>query len=52
VILINTELSADLSGEGAPTEKWTDIPPASVDYGAAREALKTHVRAVLDQLSK
>jgi len=52
VILINTELSADLSGEGPPTEKWTDVPPASVDYGAARDALKTHVRAVLDQLSQ
>jgi DNA-binding beta-propeller fold protein YncE len=52
VILINTELSADLSGKGPPIEKWTDVPPASVDYGAARDALKTHVRAVLDQLSQ
>ena len=51
VILINTELAAGLS-DGAPsTEKWTDVPPASVDYAAAREALKAHVRAVLDQLS-
>jgi hypothetical protein len=52
VILINTELPTDLSGEGPPIEKWTDVPPASVDYGAARDALKTHVRAVLDQLSQ
>jgi protein-tyrosine-phosphatase len=51
VILINTELAAGLSDGARPTEKWTDVPPASVDYDAAREALKAHVRAVLDQLS-
>jgi hypothetical protein len=40
-----------MSDGHTPTEKWTDVPPASVDYAAAREALKAHVRAVLDQLS-
>ena len=51
VILINTELPSDLSGASRATESWTDVPPASVDYGAARESLKAHVRALLDQLT-
>jgi len=51
VILINTELASDIVDASKPAEKWADVPPASADYAAAREALKTHVRALLDQLS-
>jgi protein-tyrosine-phosphatase len=51
VILINTELPAGISGASKRLEKWTDVPPASVDYAAAREVLKLHVGALLDQLS-
>jgi arsenate reductase len=51
VILINTELAANLAVGSRPPEKWADVPAASVDYGAAREALKAHVRALLDQLA-
>ena len=51
VILINTQLPLEFSGASRATESWTDVPPASVDYGAAREALKAHVEILLNQLS-
>jgi protein-tyrosine-phosphatase len=51
VILINTELGSDISNGSKQTDRWTDVPPASVNYGAARDALKAHVRLLLDQLS-
>jgi protein-tyrosine-phosphatase len=51
IVLINTELASAIAKPSKPIEKWTDVPPASIDYGAAREALKTHVRALLDRLS-
>jgi len=52
VILINTELNSGLSAESKQLEKWSDVPPASVDYGAARDALKAHVSALLDQMTR
>lgn len=51
VVLINTELASSISDSSKALEQWTDVPPASTDYGAAREVLKAHVRALLDQLS-
>ena len=51
VILINTELAANFSDASKPTEKWSDVPPASADFGAASAALKSHVRTLLDRLS-
>jgi arsenate reductase (thioredoxin) len=32
-------------------EKWSDVPAASTDYVAARESLRRHVHALLDQLT-
>ena len=52
VILINAELAANISDAARPPEKWTDVPPASVDYDAARKSLKSHVRALVDQLAQ
>lgn len=51
VILINTELPADMARVSKRTEAWSDVPPASVDYAAARRALKAHVLALVEQLS-
>jgi protein-tyrosine-phosphatase len=34
----------------APVERWDDVPPASVDYHAARAALAARVEALLDRL--
>jgi hypothetical protein len=52
VILINTQLPSELSGASAMTESWTDVPPASVDFGSAREALKAHVERLIDELTR
>jgi len=51
VILINTELTSDLEKASRRLERWTDVPPASVDYGAARDALKSRVSTLLDQMA-
>lgn len=51
VILINTELAPGIADASRPPEKWSDVPPASVNYGAARDALKAHVQALIEQLS-
>ena len=51
VILINTELGANILDPSKSSEKWIDVPPASVNYEAARGALKAHVGILLDQLS-
>jgi hypothetical protein len=49
VILINTELASDISNGSKQFEKWSDVPPASVN--SARDALKAHVRALLYQMT-
>jgi arsenate reductase len=50
VILISTDLPADISVDSRQLEQWSDVPPASVNYGAARDALQMHVRALIGQL--
>jgi len=32
-------------------EQWNDVPPASVDYGAARDSLQGHIKKLVAQLS-
>jgi YVTN family beta-propeller protein len=51
IVLINTELASTIADLSKPLEKWNDVPPASIDYGGARDALKKHVHALLDLLS-
>jgi arsenate reductase (thioredoxin) len=34
------------------TQTWTDVPPASVDYAAARDSLKVHVTKLVDQIER
>jgi uncharacterized lipoprotein YmbA len=50
VITIGASLPEDLRG-GVTVEQWNDVPPASVDFAAARAALKNHVQALIDQLA-
>jgi DNA-binding beta-propeller fold protein YncE/protein-tyrosine-phosphatase len=50
VILINTELPAGMSDASRSIERWTDVPPASVNYEAARDSLTSHVERLIDQL--
>jgi len=32
-------------------DQWNDVPAASVDYAAARDSLKAHVKQLIDQLA-
>jgi arsenate reductase (thioredoxin) len=44
--------SGSLKGiERSEVEKWNDVPAASTDYVAAREALRRHVDALLAELA-
>jgi arsenate reductase (thioredoxin) len=51
IILIETALPDRQADVGSKIERWDDVPPASVDYSAARDALRAHVERLLDQLS-
>ena len=52
LVLIGTELPANLRGHEISLEHWTDVPPASLDFDAARTSLQAHVRLLLDQLER
>jgi arsenate reductase (thioredoxin) len=52
IVVINTKLPAGVLDTSTQIEEWGDVPPASVDYGDARDVLKTHVSALFDQLSR
>jgi protein-tyrosine-phosphatase len=51
VITIGTALPTDVQVTAQPEiEQWNDVPPASVDYGAARDSLKAHIKKLVEQL--
>ena len=50
VVAIGVDLSSFNGEARVPTEVWSDVPPASVDYAAARAALLQHVTVLLDDL--
>lgn len=50
IILIGTVLFTSASNTQAKTETWTDVPPASVDYAAARDSIKAHIKSLIDKL--
>ena len=53
VISIGTVLPAEAQAEGrSKIEQWNDVPPASIDYEAARDSLKSHVKALVEQLAQ
>jgi arsenate reductase (thioredoxin) len=51
IVLIGTELPADTRDSAIDTERWDDVPAASVNFEAARDSLKSHVARLIDQLS-
>jgi protein-tyrosine-phosphatase len=52
VITIGTTLPTDAQTIAQPKiEQWNDVPPASVDYGAARDSLQDHIKKLVAQLS-
>jgi len=52
VIAIGVDLSGHANETSAPIQSWDDVPPASVDYPAARAALQRHIDELLDDLQK
>ena len=50
VIAIGVDLTSFLREERVPTELWSDVPPASVDYRASRAVLLRHIGVLLDEL--
>jgi hypothetical protein len=51
VVTIGTSLPFT-EGPGIALEQWDDVPAASVDYGAARDSLRAHVRRLVEQLAR
>lgn len=53
IILIGTSLPANLHASSkVRIEQWNDVPPASVDFEAARESLRKHVQELIAQLPR
>jgi len=50
-VAISTDLPASMRVDEQTIERWTDVPPASSDYDAARVSLQAHVAALLDRLA-
>lgn len=46
------EVEAYADEAHAPVQSWDDVPPASIDYAAARSVLQQHIDALLDELQK
>ena len=42
----------DLAPPGVGVERWGDVPPASRDLAAAREAIRRHVEALVGDLER
>ena len=47
VVLIGVAPPAWMKGSGAPVESWNDIPPASDDYVASRDAMRERIASLL-----
>jgi protein-tyrosine-phosphatase len=51
VVAIGVDTGPVTSGGAVPVERWDDIPPASVDYEAARNALRGRIDELLGALA-
>ena len=50
VVAIGVDLASFGNGSKVPIDAWNDVPPASVDYAASKDALLRHVVLLLDQM--
>jgi protein-tyrosine-phosphatase len=50
IVLINAEMPVAVPSGNVPVERWSDVPAASVDFAAAREALREHVCELVEEL--
>ena len=51
VISLGCDLG-DLVPPGVPVERWDDVPPVGRDLGAARDAIRRHVEALVGELER
>ena len=51
VVTIGATLPAKTNPGNRQTEEWNDVPAASLDYDAASNSLKQHVKDLVDELS-
>ena len=51
VIAIGVDLPASAQTSPASVKHWNDVPPASVDYPTARDALMRHIEELIDEMS-
>jgi protein-tyrosine-phosphatase len=52
VVWISTALPPALALGAIPSESWTNVPPASDDFAAARRALLENLEALLREISR
>jgi protein-tyrosine-phosphatase len=53
VVAIGVTLPVEAQGTaGPPIEQWNDVPPASQGFAGTRDALKAHVRKLIEELAK
>jgi arsenate reductase len=52
VIAIGVALPSAATPDTSTVEQWNDVPAASVDYAAARAALKAHVEDLIERMSR
>jgi len=49
VVSIGADVLSVTKGSAVPVEAWNDIPAASVDYAAARDALRAKIMDLLQR---
>jgi arsenate reductase (thioredoxin) len=52
LVLIGVALPATVAGTSIETDTWADVPPASINYAAARDSIKAHITELIDQLER
>jgi len=51
VVAIGVDLAALTPAAAAKASRWDDVPPASVNYAAARASIEKHVELLLDEIA-
>ena len=52
VVAIGIDSPLLAEAQDVPISRWDDIPPASTDYAASRDAMRARMGALLDSLSR
>ena len=52
VVAIGVDVASIAPEAASKTSRWDDVPPASVDYAAARASIAKHIELLLDELDE